>query len=103
MAELAQAFEQLGCWESATEEENIIIYGMDFEDAKAFVVFTDDAGKTPTDADAPLVAACYSNDDCFKWGKELQNFAAWQQLCEKHPQGSTALLQILEAYELPKK
>ena len=28
MAGLAKEFEQLGCWESATEEENIVIYGM---------------------------------------------------------------------------
>ena len=26
MAGLAKEFEQLGCWESATEEENIVIY-----------------------------------------------------------------------------
>ena len=42
MAGLAKEFEQLGCWESATEEENIVIYGMDFEDEKVFIVFTDD-------------------------------------------------------------
>lgn len=103
MAGLAHEFELLGCWESATEEENIVVYGMDFEDVKAFVVFTDDAGKTPTEAEAPLVAACYSDDDCFKWGKELENFAAWQQLCTQHQSGSAALLAALEAYELPKK
>ena len=40
MAGLAKEFEQLGCWESATEEENIVIYGMDFEDEKVFIVFT---------------------------------------------------------------
>ena len=34
MAGLAKEFEQLDCWESATEEENIVIYGMDFEDEK---------------------------------------------------------------------
>lgn len=45
MAGLAKEFEQLGCWESATEEENIVIYGMDFEDEKVFIVFTDDMGK----------------------------------------------------------
>ena len=67
MAGLAKEFEQLGCWESATEEENIVIYGMDFEDEKVFIVFTDDMGKTPVDAKASLVAACYSEDDCFYW------------------------------------
>ena len=40
MAGLAKEFEQLDCWESATEEENIVIYGMDFEDEKVFIVFT---------------------------------------------------------------
>ncbi|MCD7874402.1 MAG: hypothetical protein LUH17_05435 [Acidaminococcaceae bacterium] len=103
MAGLAQEFERLGCWESATEEENIVIYGMDFEDEKVFVVFTDDAGKTPADEAAPLVAACYSDNDCFKWGKELENFAAWEQLCAEHKPGSPALLHALAAYELPKK
>ena len=71
MAGLAKEFEQLGCWESATEEENIVIYGMDFEDEKVFIVFTDDMGKTPVDAKASLVAACYSEDDCFYWEKPL--------------------------------
>ena len=84
MAGLAKEFEQLGCWESATEEENIVIYGMDF------------------DAKASLVAACYSEDDCFYWGKELENFAAWQHMCNEYKPGSSALLHTLEVYELPK-
>ena len=37
MAGLAKEFEQLGCWELATEEENIVIYGMDFEDEKVLL------------------------------------------------------------------
>ena len=37
MAGLAKEFEQLDCWESATEEENIVIYGMDFEDEKVLL------------------------------------------------------------------
>ena len=69
MAGLAKEFEQLGCWESATEEENIVIYGMDFEDEKVFIVFTDDMGKTPVDAKASLVAACYSENDVFTGAK----------------------------------
>ena len=92
MAGLAKEFEQLGCWESATEEENIVIYGMDFEDEKVFIVFTDDMGKTPVDA----------KDDCFYWGKELENFAAWQHMCNEYKPGSSALLHALEVYELPK-
>ena len=81
MAGLAKEFEQLGCWESATEEENIVIYGMDFEDEKVFIVFTDDMGKTPVDAKASLVAACYSEDDCFYWGKELdKSLASWMNV-----------------------
>lgn len=102
MAGLAKEFEQLGCWESATEEENIVIYGLDFEDEKVFIVFTDDMGKTPVDAKASLVAACYSEDDCFYWGKELENFAAWQHMCNEYKPGSSALLHALEVYELPK-
>lgn len=103
MAGLAQDFEKLGCWESATEEENIVVYGMDFEGEQFFIVFTDDAGKTPEDAKAPLVVACYNNDDCFQWGKELKNFGALQWLCKEHQPGSAALLNALMNYELPQK
>ncbi len=102
MAELARDFEELGCWESATEEENIIVYGMDFTEKTLFVIFTDDAGKTPVDPQSPLVVACYNEDYCFKWGKELENFAAFKELCKKHKPGSVALLQALATYELPK-
>ena len=49
-----------------------------------------------------LVAACYSEDDCFYWGKELENFAAWQHMCNEYKPGSSALLHALEVYELPK-
>ena len=47
MAGLAKEFEQLGCWESATEEENIVIYGMDFEDEKVFIVFNNTSNTFP--------------------------------------------------------
>lgn len=103
MALSAQDFEELDCWESATEEENIIIYGMDFEQDKVYIVFTDDMGRTPSDANAALVAACYSDDDCFIWGKELKNFGALKYLCSQNKPGSSALLAALECYELPKK
>lgn len=102
MAGLAKEFEQLGCWESATEEENIVIYGMDFEDEKVFIVFTDDMGKTPVDAKASLVAACYSEDDCFYWGKELENFAPGNICATNTNPALSALLHALEVYELPK-
>ncbi|MFQ9523474.1 MAG: hypothetical protein ACLR2G_08345 [Phascolarctobacterium faecium] len=58
--------------------------------------------ENPVDAKASLVAACYSEDDCFYWGKELENFAAWQHMCNEYKPGSSALLHALEVYELPK-
>lgn len=103
MNDMRQAFEELGFWESETEEEKIVIYGMDFDSEDLFIVFTDEAGKTPLYTKDILVAACYNNDDCFLWGKELANFEALKELCQKHGAGSKALAQAIETYELPKK
>lgn len=78
MAGLAKEFETLGCWESAQRKKNIVIYGMDFR-RKSFIVFTDDMGKTRR-CKSFFVAACYSEDDCFYWGKELETSLPWQHM-----------------------
>lgn len=97
----AQDFEKIGFWEDVTPEEQIVIYGMDFDGC--YLVVTDELGKTPTDGKAIIVAAVYDDSDCFLWGKELKNFAALQELCSAHPAASAELLQAIESYQLPKK
>ena len=116
MAGLAKEFEQLGCWESATEEENIVIYDLEDiaeempteyeilkpQEIHSLIAVPFFENQKLVDAKASLVAACYSEDDCFYWGKELENFAAWQHMCNEYKPGSSALLHALEVYELPK-
>lgn len=95
-------FEKLGFWEDTTPEENITVYGMDFDNA--YIMFTDDLGRTPTNEKDYIVVAAYDNtEDCFLWGKEIKDFAALQELCAGKEPGSAELLAALEAYELPKK
>ena len=60
---LQKEFEALGCWNAPTEEEHISVYGMNFDNC--YIIFTDLDGKTPADAAAPLVAACYDGRDAF--------------------------------------
>lgn len=103
MNNLSLEFEKLGFWEDSTEEENIVVYGMDFPVAQAYIIFTDDTGKTPETKQDSLVVACYNDDDCFKWGKELENFYALEQLVSNNPAGSLELLEAIKAYTLPKK
>ena len=79
-------------------EEKITVYGMDFDDA--YIMLTDDLGKTPCDSKKSIVVAAYNDDDCFLWGKELKDFAALQELCAKHPANSNELLQALEEYTI---
>lgn len=102
MSQLNAAFEELGFWESETEEEHIAIFGMDFPSLQSYIVITDDAGKTPEDENAAIVVACYTDDDCFKWGKELENFAALEAIATANPPGSAELLTALENYTLVK-
>ena len=97
----AADFEKLGFWEDDTPEEKITVYGMDFDDA--YIMLTDDLGKTPCDSKKSIVVAAYNDDDCFLWGKELKNFAALQDLCAKHPANSSELLQALEEYTIVEK
>ena len=94
-------FEKLGFWEDDTPEEKITVYGMDFDDA--YIMLTDDLGKTPCDSKKSIVVAAYNDDDCFLWGKELKDFAALQELCAKHPANSDELLQALEEYTIVEK
>lgn len=102
MTQLSSAFEKLGFWESETEEEHITIFGMDFPSSQSYIIVTDDAGKTPEAEDAPLVVACYTDDDCFKWGKELENFAALAAIATANAPESAEMLTALENYVLPK-
>ena len=102
MTQLNSAFEKLGFWESETEEEHIAIFGMDFPSEQAYIIITDDAGNTPEDEDKPIVVACYSDDDCFKWGKELEDFAALEEIATANQPESKELLEALQNYSLQK-
>ncbi|MEG0831588.1 MAG: hypothetical protein RSF75_04515 [Acidaminococcaceae bacterium] len=103
MSQLSEDFEKLGFWESETEEENIVVFGMDFPTDESFIVITDDAGKTPETTKTHLVVACYSDDDCFIWGKEVQNWFALDKLIAEFPAGTPELLEALKNYVIPKK
>ncbi|MGL5206248.1 MAG: hypothetical protein ACRC8T_01875 [Acidaminococcaceae bacterium] len=103
MTQLNPAFEKLGFWESETEEEHITIFGMDFPSEQSYIIITDDAGNTPELASKPIVVACYSDEDCFKWGKELKNFAALEEIAAENPAESKEMLEPLKNYTLPKK
>ncbi len=94
----AADFEKLGFWEDATPEEKITVYGMDFDDA--YIMLTDDLGKTPCDSKKSIVVAAYNDDDCFLWGKELKNFEVLKTLCTQYSEGSKELLQALENYTI---
>lgn len=96
----AADFDKLGFWEDTTPEENITVYGMDF--ANAYIMLTDDLGKTPTDAKKFIVVAAYDDADCFLWGVELKNFAALKELLAQYAAGSDELLEALRTYKLPK-
>ena len=102
MTQLNSALEKLGFWESETEEEHIAIFGMDFPSEQSYVIITDDAGNTPEDEDKPIVVACYSDDDCFKWGKELEDFAALEEIATANQPESKELLEALQNYSLQK-
>ena len=103
MTQLSSEFEKLGFWESETEEEHITIFGMDFPSAQSYIIITDEAGTTPEHEDKPIVVACYSDDDCFKWGKELEDFAALAAICAANPPESKEMLEALQNYTLTKK
>lgn len=97
----AADFDKLGFWEDTTPEENIKVYGMDFANG-AYIMLTDDLGKTPVDEKKFIVVAAYDDADCFLWGVELKNFAALQELCARYAAGSAELLEALRTYKLPK-
>ena len=103
MTQLSSEFEKLGFWESETEEEHITIFGMDFPSEQSYIIITDDAGNTPENENKPIVVACYSDEDCFKWGKELENFTALEAIATANPPESKELLEVLQNYTLPKK
>ena len=102
MTQLSSEFEKLGFWESETEEEHIAIFGMDFPSEQSYIIITDDAGNTPEDENKSIVVACYSDDDCFKWGKELEDFAALEEIATANQPESKELLEALQNYSLQK-
>lgn len=102
MTQLSSAFEKLGFWESETEEEHIAIFGMDFPSEQSYIIITDDAGNTPEDENKSIVVACYSDDDCFKWGKELEDFAALEEIATANQPESKEMLEVLQNYSLQK-
>ena len=83
-----------------TEEEHISVYGLDFDNC--YIIFTDLDGKTPVDAKAPVVAACYDDRDAFMWGKELKDFAALKALRAAHADDNDFIAAV-ENYTLPKE
>ena len=97
----ATDFEKLGFWEDTTPEENITIYGMDF--GPNYVMLTDDLGKTPVNEKGVIVVAAYDEADCFLWGVEFKNFAAFKEVCQQHPAESDELFAALRDYKSPKK
>lgn len=94
MLDLANEFPQLGFMEEA-DEDNIIMYVMDFPD-DVYVTVTDDNGETPQRAKQNLVLACYDKDGRYLWGSECKTFMELQKLCEGKTAGSAELLQALK-------
>lgn len=99
MANLTTEFEELGFWETTTEEDNIDIYGMDFDDA--YILITDDAGRTVTTHGKTIVVACYDENEGFLWGKELRDFDALKNLVEEYKPETNELLEKIQEYKLP--
>ena len=94
-------FEKLGFWEDTTPEENITVYGMDFDDD--YILLTAEDGKTVVDPKKYIVVAAYDQEDCFLWGVEQKNCSALEELCAQSPAGSSELLEALRTYILPNK
>lgn len=103
MANLTQEFEELNFWETTTEEENIAIYGMDFPETNNYILITDENGKTLTDYDKVIVVACYDENECFLWGKELKNFNSLKELVEEFKPETNELLEKIKAYKFPRE
>lgn len=96
-------FEQLGCWQDVTDEENIIVFGMDFPSLNSYFFITDSDGKTPIDSSDFLLIAAYDDNNCFLWGKELLNFEALHTLVAEHSSSTPELFNSIFNYSLPKK
>lgn len=91
----AEDFAKLGFWEDNTPEENITIYGMDFE--KTYVTLTDGDGKCPEDDKKALIMAAYDDDSCFLWFREFKNFKALEEVCKQAESESEELFKLFEA------
>ena len=103
MANLTTEFEDLGFWETTTEEDDIVIYGMDFPDTDSYILITDDAGKTVTTHGKVIVVACYDEKECFLWGKEIRDFDALTELVEEFKPETQELLEKIQEYKLPRE
>lgn len=103
MSELSMVLDKLGFWEAETEDDHITIYGMDFPETHCYILITDDGGNTPEDNRAPLIVACYDENDCFQWGKELKNLFILDEIVGAHTAGSTILLKAIQDYVTPPK
>ncbi|MCQ2372583.1 MAG: hypothetical protein MJ050_00725 [Phascolarctobacterium sp.] len=91
----AEDFEKLGFWEDTTPEENITIYGMDFD--KNYVTLTDVDGKTPVEPKKAIIMAAYDDNSCFLWFREFKNFKALAEVCAQAASASDELFQLFEA------
>ena len=94
MLDLSKEFSLLGFLEEA-EEDGTVTYVMDFPD-DAYIIVTDDNGKTPVRAKQNLVLACYDANGRYLWGSEFKTFMELQKLCQNNPPGSAELLQALK-------
>lgn len=90
----AKDFEKLGFWEDTTPEENITIYGMDFE--KGYVTITDIDGKTPQDPNKALIMAAYDDNSSFLCFTEFKSFKLLAEVCAQAPADSDELFSIFE-------
>lgn len=103
MSEVSMVLDKLGFWETETEDDHITIYGMDFPEMHCYILITDDSGNTLEDNRVPLVVACYDENDCFQWGKELKNLFILDEILGSCAAGSTKLLAAIQAYTPPPK
>lgn len=97
----AKDFEKINFWEDTTPEENITVYGMDFDEAYIFI--TDDNGTTPVDPKKSLIVAAYDEANSFLWFNELPNFATLEAICQGKEPASQELFEAIRTYVKPQK
>ena len=90
----ADDFAKIGFWEDTTPEENITIYGMDFE--HTYVTLTDADGKTPVEPKKAIIMAAYDDASCFLWFREFKSFGELEQVCAQAEAESEELFKLFE-------